>query len=129
MASDNKSLGRFILSGIPLAPRGIPQVEVSFDIDANGILNVKAADKATGKEQKITITASSGLSKDEVAKMRKDAELHADEDKKKKELVELKNNSDALIYSTEKTLNEAAEWMRKAKDVTDYVEFRLRQGK
>ena len=107
MATDSKSLGRFILSGIPPAPRGTPQIEVSFDIDANGILNVKAVDKATGKEQKITITASSGLSKDEVEKMRKDAELHADEDKKKKELVELKNNADSLIYSTEKTLSEA----------------------
>ncbi|KKU19380.1 molecular chaperone DnaK [Candidatus Uhrbacteria bacterium RIFCSPLOWO2_12_FULL_46_10] len=109
MAADNKSLGRFILSGIPPAPRGIPQVEVSFDIDANGILNVKAVDKATGKEQKITITASSGLSKDEVEKMRKDAELHADEDKKRRELVEIKNSADALIYSTEKTLSEAGD--------------------
>ena len=109
MSGDNKSLGRFILSGIPPAPRGVPQVEVTFDIDANGILNVKAVDKATGKEQKITITASSGLNKDEVEKMRKDAELHADEDKKKRELIEMKNNADGLIYSTEKTLSDAGD--------------------
>lgn len=109
MATDNKSLGRFILSGIPNAPRGVPQVEVTFDLDANGILNVKAVDKATNKEQKITITASSGLSKDEVEKMRKDAELHAEEDKKKRELIELKNNAESLIYSTEKTLTDAGD--------------------
>lgn len=84
MVADNKSLGRFILDGIPPAPRGIPQVEVSFDIDANGILNVKATDKATNKAQHITITASSGLSKDEIEKMKKDAELHAEDDKKRK---------------------------------------------
>ncbi|MCX6740036.1 MAG: molecular chaperone DnaK [Candidatus Parcubacteria bacterium] len=106
MAADNKSLGRFILSGIPPAPRGMPQVEVTFDLDANGILNVKAVDKATSKEQKITITASSGLSKEEIDKMQKDAELHAEEDKKKKELIEVKNSADTLIYSTEKTLVE-----------------------
>jgi molecular chaperone DnaK len=106
MAGDNKSLGRFILSGIAPAPRGVPQVEVSFDIDANGILNVKAKDKATGQEQKITITASSGLSKEEVEKMQKEAELHADEDKKKKEAVEIKNTADTLVYSTEKTLKD-----------------------
>ncbi len=93
------------MSGIPPAPRGVPQVEVSFDIDANGILNVKAVDKATNKEQKITITASSGLSKEEIEKMQKDAELHAEEDKKKKELIEAKNSADTLIYSTEKTLD------------------------
>ena len=109
MASGNKSLGRFILSGIPPAPRGLPQIEVSFDIDANGILNVKAVDKATSKEQKITITASSGLSKEEVEKMKKDAELHATDDKQKRELIELKNNADTLIYSTEKTLAEAGD--------------------
>ena len=84
MATDNKSLGRFILDGIPPAPRGVPQVEVSFDLDANGILNVKATDKASGKEQKITITASSGLSKDEIEKLRQEAEKHAEEDKQKK---------------------------------------------
>jgi len=106
MAADNKSLGRFILSGLPPAPRGVPQVEVSFDIDANGIVNVKAVDKASGKEQSITITASSGLSKEEIEKMQKDAEAHAEEDKKKKELIEAKNSADALIYSTEKSLAE-----------------------
>ncbi|HCC22123.1 molecular chaperone DnaK [Candidatus Uhrbacteria bacterium RIFOXYC2_FULL_47_19] len=105
-SKDNKTLGRFILDGIPPAPRGTPQVEVSFDIDANGILSVSAKDKATGKEQKITITASTGLSKDEVERMKKDAELHADEDKKKKELVELKNNAESMVYTTEKMLKE-----------------------
>src|SRR5438477_10844047 len=91
MASDNKSLGRFILDGIPPAPRGIPQVEVTFDIDANGILNVSAKDKATGKEQKITITGSTGLNKEEVEKMTKEADAHAEEDKKRKEEIEVKN--------------------------------------
>ncbi len=109
MASDNKTLGRFILSGIPPAPRGVPQVEVKFDIDANGILNVKATDKATNKEQTITITASSGLSKDEVEKMKKEAELHADEDKKKQEAIETKNIADTLVYTTEKMLREAGD--------------------
>ncbi len=108
-AKDNKTLGRFILDGIPPAPRGIPQVEVTFDIDANGILNVSAKDKATGKEQKITITGSSGLSEEEVEKMQKEAEKHADEDKKKKELVEAKNMADSLIYTTEKTLKDAGD--------------------
>lgn len=106
MAQDNKTLGRFILSGIAPAPRGVPQVEVSFDIDANGILNVSAKDKGTGKEQKITIQASTGLSEEEIAKMQKDAEEHAEEDKKKKELVEARNNADTFIYSTEKTMKE-----------------------
>ena len=109
MASDNRTLGRFILDGIPPAPRGIPQVEVSFDIDANGILNVKAQDKATGKEQKITITASSGLSEEEIERMKKEAEEHADEDKKKKELVETRNLAEQLILTTEKTLKEAGD--------------------
>jgi molecular chaperone DnaK len=108
-AADNKSLGRFVLDGIPPAPRGIPQVEVKFDIDANGIVHVTATDKATGKEQKITITASSGLSDEEIEKMQKDAEAHADEDKKRKELVDLKNMSDALVYTAEKTLKDAGE--------------------
>ncbi|MEK7094862.1 MAG: molecular chaperone DnaK [Patescibacteria group bacterium] len=108
-AADNKSLGRFILSGIPPAPRGVPQVEVTFDIDANGILNVKALDKATNKEQKITITASSGLSKDEIEKMKKDAEAHAEEDKKKKEIIETKNIADTLIYTSEKLLKDAGD--------------------
>ncbi len=105
-AKDNKTLGRFILDGIPPAPRGMPQVEVSFDIDANGILSVKAKDKATNKEQKITITASSGLSKDEVEKMKKEAELHAEEDKKQRELVDMKNTAESTVYQTEKMLKE-----------------------
>lgn len=107
MAADNKTLGRFILDGIPPAPRGVPQVEVSFDIDANGILSVKAKDKATGREQSVRIEASSGLSKEEIEKMKKDAEMHAEEDKKKKEMVEAKNLADTLIFTTEKALKEA----------------------
>lgn len=112
MASDNKTLGRFILDGIPNAPRGIPQVEVSFDIDANGILHVKAKDKGTGREQHITITASSGLSKEEIEKMKKEAEMHADEDKKKKENVETKNHAEAVIFTTEKLLKESGDKMK-----------------
>ncbi|UCD33191.1 MAG: molecular chaperone DnaK [Desulfobacterales bacterium] len=106
MAAGNKTLGRFELVGIPPAPRGVPQIEVTFDIDANGIVNVSAKDMATGKEQSIQITASSGLSKEEIDKLIKDAELHAEEDKKKKELVEARNTADALIYSTEKSMND-----------------------
>ena len=106
MASDNKSLGRFVLDGIPPAPRGVPQIEVTFDIDANGILNVSAKDKGTGKQQSIRIEGSSGLSEAEIEKMQKDAELHAEEDKKKKELIEVKNQSEQLIYATEKTLKD-----------------------
>jgi molecular chaperone DnaK len=109
MAADNKSLGRFMLDGIPPAPRGVPQIEVTFDIDANGILNVNAKDKATGKEQKITITASSGLSKEEVERMTKEAELHADEDKKKKEEVDIINQADAVIFQTEKLIKESGD--------------------
>jgi len=109
MSQDNRTLGRFTLDGIPPAPRGVPQIEVTFDIDANGILNVKAQDKATGKEQKITITASSGLSEGEVEKMRKDAETHADEDKKKREAIETKNNAETLVYSSEKAIKEAGD--------------------
>jgi len=109
MAADNKSLGRFILDGIPPAPRGIPQIEVSFDIDANGILNVSAQDKATGKEQKITITGSTGLAEDEVEKMTKDAEAHAEEDKQKKEQIEAKNLADSLCYSAERSLQDAGD--------------------
>lgn len=107
MASDNKSLGRFILDGIPPSPRGMPQIEVTFDVDANGILNVKAKDKATGKEQSIRIEASSGLSKDEINKMQKDAEANATEDQKKKDLVEAKNLAEQLIYTAEKSLKDA----------------------
>ena len=106
MAAGNKTLGRFMLGDIPLAPRGVPQIEVTFDIDANGIVNVAATDKGTGKSQKITITSSSGLSDEEVERMMKDAELHADEDKKRKELVEAKNNGDQLIYSVDKTIKD-----------------------
>ena len=106
MARDNRTLGRFHLPGLPPAPRGVPQIEVAFDIDANGILNVSAKDMATGKEQRITITASSGLAKDEVEKMVKEAESHSDEDKKRKETIETRNQLDSLIYSTEKLLSE-----------------------
>jgi molecular chaperone DnaK len=106
MSRDNRTLGNFHLMGIPPAPRGIPQIEVTFDIDANGIVNVSAKDKATGKSQAITITASSGLAKEEVEKMVKDAEAHADEDKKRREVVDLRNQADSLAYSIEKTLNE-----------------------
>ena len=106
MAAGNKTLGRFELVGIPPAPRGVPQIEVTFDIDANGIVNVSAKDQATGKEQSIQITASSGLSQEEIDKLVKDAELHADDDKKKRELVDARNSADALIYSTEKSLKE-----------------------
>ncbi len=106
MAADNKTLGRFELVGIPPAPRGVPQIEVTFDIDANGIVNVSAKDLATGKEQSIRITASSGLSKEEIEKLVKDAEMHAEEDRKKKELVEARNAADALIYQTEKSIKD-----------------------
>jgi len=105
-AKDNRTLGRFQLTGIPPAPRGVPQIEVTFDIDANGILNVSAKDLATGKQQSIQIKSSSGLSDEEIKRMTKEAELHAEEDRKKREVVELKNQADQLIYSTEKTLKE-----------------------
>ncbi|MFQ5918028.1 MAG: Hsp70 family protein, partial [Candidatus Binatia bacterium] len=106
MAADNKLLGQFDLVGIPPAPRGMPQIEVTFDIDANGIVHVSAKDLGTGKEQSIKITASSGLSEDEIKQMVKDAETHAAEDKKHKEVVEARNHLDALIYSTEKSLKD-----------------------
>ncbi|OGH08081.1 MAG: molecular chaperone DnaK [Candidatus Levybacteria bacterium RBG_13_35_9] len=109
MAADNKSLGRFVLDGIPPAPRGVPQIEVAFDIDANGILNVKATDKATGKEQSIKITGSTGLTKDEVEKMTKDAEAHAAEDAEKKDKVEARNAADGLIFTAEKTLKDGGD--------------------
>ncbi|MDD4635291.1 MAG: molecular chaperone DnaK [Dehalococcoidales bacterium] len=109
MANDNRTLGRFMLDGILPAPRGVPQIEVTFDIDANGILNVGAVDKGTGKQQKITITSSSGLSKDEVEKMKKEAELHASEDGKRKEEIEIRNIADNLAYTAEKTLKEQKE--------------------
>jgi molecular chaperone DnaK len=106
MANDNRTLGRFMLDGILPAPRGVPQIEVTFDIDANGILNVRAQDKGTGKEQKITITASSGLSKDEVSRMQREAEMHAAEDTRKKEEIETRNMADTMAYTAEKTLRE-----------------------
>ncbi|BAJ64531.1 molecular chaperone DnaK [Anaerolinea thermophila] len=109
MAADNKSLGRFILDGIPPAPRGVPQIEVTFDIDANGILKVTAMDKATGRSQHITITASSGLSEAEIERMRKEAEAHAEEDRRRKELIETRNQADNTIYTAEKLLREQGE--------------------
>jgi len=123
MAVDNKSLGKFILDGIPPAPRGVPQVEVTFDIDANGILNVTASDKATGRSQKITITASSGLNEQEIERMKKEAEAHADEDKKRKELIEARNNADNTAYTAEKLLRENGDKIddNTKKDITDKV--------
>lgn len=109
MAADNKTLGRFMLDGIPPAPRGVPQIEVKFDIDANGILNVSATDKATGKEQSIRIEASSGLSDEEIDKMKKEAETHAEDDKKKRELIDIKNTADTMVYTTEKMMKDVEE--------------------
>jgi molecular chaperone DnaK len=106
LANSNKTLGNFELAGIPPAPRGVPQIEVTFDIDANGIVHVSAKDLGTGKEQSIRITASSGLSKEEIDKMVRDAEAHADEDKKKRETIEARNHADSMVYSTEKSLKE-----------------------
>lgn len=139
MAGDNKTLGRFELTGIPSAPRGLPQIEVTFDIDANGIVHVSAKDLGTGKEQSIKITASSGLSEEEIKKLIRDAEMHADEDKKKKELAEARNHADTLIYSTEKTVKDlgdkvesglkseidtAIERLKKAMETTDAGEIK-----
>ena len=107
IASENKTLGSFILSGIPPAPRGIPQIEVTFDIDANGILHVSAKDLGTGKEQSISIQKPGGLTDSEIERMIKDAELHADEDRKRKEEVETRNNAEALLNASEKTLKDA----------------------
>ncbi len=109
MAADNKTLGRFHLDGIPAAQRGMPQIEVTFDIDANGILNVSAKDRGTGKEQKITITASSGLSKDEVEKMVQEAKQHESEDKERREIAEVRNHAESLAHSTERSLKELGE--------------------
>jgi molecular chaperone DnaK len=106
MARDNRTLGKFYLVGIPPAPRQVPQIEVTFDIDANGILNVSAKDMATSKQQAITITASSGLAKEEVEKMVKEAEVHAAEDARRKEQIEIRNQADSLVYTTERTLRE-----------------------
>jgi len=109
MAANNKTLGRFILDGIPPSPRGMPQIEVTFDIDANGILNVKAVDKATNKAQSIRIEASSGLSKEDIEKMKKEAEQYAEEDKKKREKIEVKNSAEQIVYLAEKSLREAGD--------------------
>ena len=106
MAADNKTLARFELVGIPPAPRGVPQIEVTFDLDANGILHVAAKEKTTGKEQKISIAGSSGLSKDEIEKAKREAELHAEEDKQRKEDVETKNQAETLVYQVEKSLKD-----------------------
>jgi molecular chaperone DnaK len=130
MANGNKTLGRFMLNEIPPAPRGVPQIEVSFDIDANGIVNVSATDKGTNKSQKITITSSSGLSDAEVEQMMKDAELHAEEDRKRKELVEAKNGADQLVYSTEKVIKDLgdkadASDVEKANEAKDKVKTAL----
>ncbi len=124
MSGDNKTLGRFILDGIPPAPRGVPQVEVSFDIDANGILNVSAKDKATGKSQSIRIEGSTGMSKEEIEKLKKDAEEHAEEDKKKKEIIGTRNLADNLIYTTEKTLRDAKDKVKPEikKEIEEKVE-------
>lgn len=123
MAADNRTLGRFMLDGILPAPRGLPQIEVSFDIDANGILSVRAHDKGTGKEQKIVITASSGLSKEEVARMQRDAETYSAEDAKRREEVELRNAADNLAYTAEKTLREQGE--KVGADLRDQVEAKI----
>lgn len=127
MATDNKTLGKFMLTGIPPAPRGVPQVEVSFDIDANGILNVKAVDKATNKEQSITITASSGLSKEEVEKMKQDAKSHEAEDNKKKEVIEVKNQAESLMFTAEKSLKDAGDKVKD--DVKKEVEEKIKAVK
>ena len=127
MAVDNKSLGRFILDGVPPAPRGVPQVEVTFDIDANGILNVTAKEKATGKEQSIKITGSTGLSKDEVEKMQKEAESHSAEDQKKKELIEARNIADSLVYTAEKSLKDAGD--KVPADIKSEVEEKVKLAK
>ncbi len=128
MAADNKSLGKFILDGIPPAPRGVPQVEVTFDIDSNGILNVTAQDKATGRSQKITITASSGLTETEIERMKKEAEANAETDKKRKELIEARNYADNAIYTAEKTLREAGDKVdADTRKQTEELTARLRQ--
>ena len=124
MAGDNKSLGRFILDGIVPAPRGAPQIEVAFDIDADGILHVSATDKGTGKEQKITIQAGSGLSKDEVEQMKQDAEAYSEEDRRRREEVELRNQADSLVYTAEKTVREAGDKM--PADVRQTIEERTK---
>src|SRR5690606_20133823 len=123
MAADNRTLGRFRLEGIPPAPRGVPQIEVTFDIDANGIVNVSARDKATGKEQKITITGASGMTKEEIERAVSEAKAHEAEDRKRREEAEVRNNADNLLYQTEKLLSENRDKL--PKDVVDTVEARL----
>ncbi len=127
MAVDNKSLGKFILDGIPPAPRGMPQIEVTFDVDVNGIMKVSAKDKASGRTQHITITASSGLSEAEVEKMRKDAEAHADEDRKRKELIEARNGADNMVYAAEKALRDVGD--KVPTDVRAEVEAKVAEAK
>ena len=127
MAAQNRTLGKFKLGGIPLAPRGVPQIEVTFDIDANGILNVTAKDKATGKDAKIAITSSSGLSKDEIERMAKDAEAHAAEDKEQRDKVEARNGLDSLVYNVEKMIKDGGEKVTSA-DKAD-VEAALAEAK
>jgi molecular chaperone DnaK len=127
IATDNKSLGRFILEGIPPAPRGVPQIEVTFDIDASGILTVSAKDKATGKSQSIKITGSTGLSKDEIEKIKEEADKHSEEDKKTKEKIEARNNADNMIYVAEKSLKDAGDKL--AKDIKDDVENKIKELK
>lgn len=127
LAADNKSLGRFMLDGIPPAPRGVPQVEVKFDIDANGILNVTAKDKASNKEQKITIQGGTGLAKDEVEKMVKDAQAHAEEDRKKKEMIDTKNMADSMVYTAEKSLRDAGD--KVAPELKSSVEAKIKAVK
>jgi molecular chaperone DnaK len=127
MARDNRTLGRFHLMGIPPAPRGVPQIEVSFDIDANGIVNVSAKDLATGKEQAFTITSSSGLGKDEVEQMVRDADTHRDEDRQTREKIETRNRLDSLVYATERTLNENRDKLDSA--AANELENALEDGK
>jgi molecular chaperone DnaK len=124
MAAGNRTLGKFMLDGIPPSPRGMPQIEVTFDIDANGIVNVSAKDKATGREQNITITASSGMSKDEIEQKVNEAKLHADDDKKRREEVETRNRGDQLAYQTEKTLGEYKDKL--PADVVSEIESKLK---
>ncbi|MDP3902152.1 MAG: molecular chaperone DnaK, partial [bacterium] len=127
MAADNKTLGRFILDGIPTSPRGLPQIEVTFDIDVNGILNVKAKDKATNKEQSIKIEASSGLSSEDIERMKKDAEAHAGEDKRKREIAEVKNNANSLMYTAEKSLSDAGD--KVTENIKNDVKLKLEELK
>ena len=127
LAKDNKSLGRFILDGIPPAPRGVPQVEVSFDIDASGLLTVTAKDKASGKSQAIKITGSTGLTKEEIEKMKKEAEENAEKDKEEKDKIEVKNKADNLIYTSEKSLKDAGD--KAPKELRESIEKKIKELK